>query len=210
MAEHAPEDERSWDALYEDKPRVWSGNPNPQLVAEAGSLQPGRALDLGCGEGADAVWLAGQGWQVTAVDISAVALDRAARHAADRGLTDEITWVHQDLTVWTPPQEYDLISGQFFHLPQEQRDAVIRTAAAAVRPGGTLLLVGHHPDDAHAQSGHRPHLERLFRPEEMIGCLVPSADVWRVDVSEARRRPFTAEDGTEVALVDSVFRATRT
>ncbi len=220
MSEHAFDpDEQSWDELYQGKPQVWSGAPNAQLVAEVSSLPAGTALDLGCGEGADAVWLAEQGWRVTAVDIAAAALKRAAAHAEDRGVSGAIVWLHQDLTTWVPVDEYDLVSAQFFHLPARERDEVIRKAAGAVRSGGTLLVVGHHPDDVHGQqhqsddphglAGLRPHGERLFRPEHVVGCLVPSADHWDIKVSEARTRPSTTADGTLLQRVDTVFRARR-
>lgn len=138
---------------------MWSGRPNPQLVAEAAELAPGRALDVGCGEGADAVWLAQRGWQVTAVDIADTALRRAAGHAAEAGadVADRITWTRADLREQPPAEgRYDLVSAQFMHLPGDTRRPLFARLAAAVTPGGTLLIVGHHPSDLRT-SAHRMH-----------------------------------------------------
>src|SRR5687768_15357895 len=103
-----------WDERYRSSDKVWSGNPNPRLVAVASELTPGTALDVGCGEGADAIWLAQRGWSVTGVDISAVALERAQNAAGSHA----ITWKQANILEWTPdPGDYDLISAQFMHLP---------------------------------------------------------------------------------------------
>jgi SAM-dependent methyltransferase len=135
-----------WDDRYGSSDRMWSGLPNVQLVAQASDLPPGAALDVGCGEGADAIWLAARGWHVTAVDISTVALDRGARQAAAQGIGG-ITWQQQDLLTWDPgPARYDLVSAQFFYLPRPAFEQMRARLAAAVRPGGTLLLVGHVAD----------------------------------------------------------------
>jgi SAM-dependent methyltransferase len=153
-----------WDDRYRSADRLWSGQPNPQLVAQTAGLTPGDALDVGCGEGADAIWLASQGWTVSAVDISAVALDRAAAHAADRGeeVARRIGWRQADLFSWDPgPQQFDLVSAQFMYLPETELKSLHRRLAAAVRPGGTLLIVLHHPDSLHAgphsHAGHGSH-----------------------------------------------------
>ena len=131
-----------WDARYGSAPAIWSGEPNPQLVAEVAELTPTTALDVGCGEGADAVWLAERGWQVTALDISRVALDRAAAHARAAGpeIAERITWQQADLTEGvTLTETYGLVSAQFMQLPPPQRDDLYRALAALVAGGGTLL-----------------------------------------------------------------------
>jgi SAM-dependent methyltransferase len=145
-----------WDARYRSADRLWSGQPNPQLVAQTAGLTPGDALDVGSGEGADSIWLASQGWTVTALDISAVALDRAAAHAAARGdeIARRISWRQADLLTWDPgSQQFDLVSAQFMYLPEADLLSLHRRLAAAVRPGGTLLIVLHHPDTMHAGPG---------------------------------------------------------
>jgi SAM-dependent methyltransferase len=126
-----------WNERYSSAPAIWSGRPNPQLVAEVAALPPGRALDVGCGEGADAIWLAELGWSVTAVDISTVALARAEEHARRAGddVAARITFQEADLTSWgPPPSSFDLISSQFVHVPSDRRTALNAALAAQARP----------------------------------------------------------------------------
>jgi SAM-dependent methyltransferase len=197
-----------WDERYRSRPRIWSGRPNPQLVAEASGLKPGVALDLGCGEGADALWLASRGWTVTAVDVSAVALERAAAHARDAGHERAIEWVQQDLAAWVPERQYELVSAQFLHstlLPWQQG---LRLAAAAVRTGGTLLIVGHHPEGLPTWGNHHSP-EQYFTAEDVASQLLIEEPEWRLDVLDSRRRSATGPDGEPAELTDAVLRATR-
>ena len=140
-----------WDDRYRSAGQLWSGQPNPVFAEQAADLPPGEALDAGCGEGADAIWLARRGWMVTAVDVSAVALERganaarAADEAAGGDIAGRITWRREDLRSWGPdPDTYDLVSAQFMHFPKADLEVMHRRLAAAVRPGGTLLMVAHH------------------------------------------------------------------
>ncbi|WP_030275640.1 FAD-dependent oxidoreductase [Streptomyces sp. NRRL B-24484] len=143
-----------WDSLYGERERIWSGRANGALVREVTGERPGRALDLGCGEGADAVWLAEQGWRVTAVDISAVALGRAAEHAREAGVAGRIEFRRADLAEAFPEGSWDLVCAQYLHSEVElPRDAILRRAAAAVAPGGTLLVVGHAGPPSWQQPG---------------------------------------------------------
>jgi SAM-dependent methyltransferase len=202
-------DESFWDERYRQHGSVWSRNPNPSLMAEAASLRPGSALDVGSGEGADSIWLARQGWRVTAVDISSVALARAAERAAeDATVAGRIVWVHHDLTAMPPPAgTFDLVSAQFMHLPLAQRTELYHRLAASVAPGGTFLIVGHHPDDL-ATGIRRPSQPGLlFTPEEIAAELDP--EEWQIDVCEARRRSVRDADGNSVTVTDSVLRAHR-
>ncbi|SDY52136.1 class I SAM-dependent methyltransferase [Herbiconiux ginsengi] len=135
-----------WEGRYREREQIWSGRPNRALVdvIESIGTAPGRALDLGSGEGADSIWLAEQEWQVTGVEISATAISRARVHASDRGVSDRITWQQADLAEWMPAAEYELVSACFLHSPVAfPREAVLRQAASAVAPGGHLLVVGH-------------------------------------------------------------------
>jgi 2-polyprenyl-3-methyl-5-hydroxy-6-metoxy-1,4-benzoquinol methylase len=127
------EAERFWEGHYHRRERVWSGRPNPVLVEVVGGLRPGTALDLGCGEGGDAIWLARQGWRVTAVDVSATALDRAAADAATAGIADRIDLRQHDLALAFPPGAFDLVSAKYLHSPIEfPRARVLQEAASAV------------------------------------------------------------------------------
>jgi SAM-dependent methyltransferase len=198
-----------WDERYRSSQRVWSGNPNPQLVAEVAGRPPGRALDVGCGEGADAIWLARTGWTVVAADISGVALERAAQHARDTDpdAAARIEWRQADLLARPPdPDSFDLVSAQFMQLPPGQRTRLFTALAAAVTGGGMLLVVGHHPSDL-ATGVPRPPLPELFYTPDEIAALLDGS--WRVAVSEARPRPATTPDGDEVTIHDTVLVAIR-
>jgi thioredoxin reductase/SAM-dependent methyltransferase len=198
---------QAWEARYSAKPEgVWSGNANAVLVAETADLTPGTALDVGCGEGADALWLAARGWQVTGTDISSVALGRAATHGKSQELAVE--WRNADLLAEPPtPSAFDLVTAHFMQLPTANRLVLYGHLAAAVIPGGTLLLVGHHPSDMHTTIG-RPHLQDMFfTPEQLVAELDPKA--WEVLVAEARPRQTNDPDGNEVTIRDTVLRARR-
>jgi len=198
-----------WDERYRSAQRVWSGNPNPQLVAEVAGRPPGRALDVGSGEGADAIWLAGQGWTVVAADISGVALERAARHARDTdpAAAARITWRQTDLLAEAPePDSFDLVSAQFMQLPPEPRAKLFTSLAAAVGSGGMLLIVGHHPSDLAVGVPRPPLPEVFYTPDEIAGLLGGS---WTVDVCVARPRGATTPEGAAVTVHDTVLVATR-
>lgn len=209
-----------WDERYSTKPKLWSGKPNPQLLREAGGLRPGKALDLGCGEGADAIWLAQQGWTVTAVDVSAVALERAATHekaALEREsvhaqgageIPSRIHWEQCDLEAWRPEGTYDLVSSQFLHSPQMAWQGPLRTAAAAVKPGGTLLIVGHHPDRLPPWGNHTKP-EMFYNPAQLVQELGLDSPEWQLEVSTTRERVVAGPDGQEAVIGDTVLRATR-
>jgi len=190
-----------WDERYGSADRIWSGRPNVQLVAQVADLPPGEALDVGSGEGADAIWLASRGWKVTAVDVSAVALDRAARAAEALGVT--ITWEQRDMLSWDPgAARFDLVSAQFMHLPLAAQESMHARLAAAVRPGGTLLIVGHLHSELHA------HIAPRFRRAEDIAASLDPAD-WQVLVATSFERQATGQDGEHVTITDSVLRAVR-
>lgn len=201
-------DSAFWDEHYGSAPALWSGRPNPVLVAEASDLPPGRAIDIGCGEGADALWLAQRGWSVLGVDVSQVALDRAAGPADEAGLGDRIVWEQRDLLTWSPePRSLDLVSAQFFHLPADLRPRVYDGLAAAVAPGGTFLVVAHHPSDLDTTMPRPPVEELFFTADELAARL--AEDEWEVQLAEARPRTAVDPDGREVAIVDTVLKARR-
>lgn len=200
---HAPDPDKTpaevWEERYAQADRVWSGRPNQAVVDVVGPLPAGRALDLGCGEGADAVWLAGRGWQVTGVDISPTAVARASAAAAARGL--EVAFRAADLATWQPERTYDLVTAAFLqsHVALE-RVAVLRRAAGAVAPGGHLLVVTHAappPWAAALEGGDFPG------PREQVAELA-LGEGWQAVLAEVRRRPATGPDGTEAELEDAV------
>jgi len=198
-----------WDEKYAASERVWSGRPNQRLVELVAELPPGAALDVGCGEGADAVWLAEHGWRVTGADVSAVALERAGRHAEEAGVADRTSWVHADLVAGVGlPGDQDLVTSMYMHVPEAHFDRIYGAIAAAVRPGGTLLVTGHHPEEASTDL-RNPHLNHLLFPPERVTRLL--GDGWRVEVAEARTREVHGHDhghGSAVAT-DTVVLARR-
>lgn len=202
-------DSAFWDERYRTAPALWSGRPNVQLVAETADLPPGTALEVGCGEGADATWLAARGWRVTGVDVSEVALRRAAEHARDLGaeVANRIDWLHADLTRDDPPATYDLVSSHFVQLPPPLRRPLHRALARATAPGGTLLVVAHHPVDVQAGVPRPPAPELFFTAEDVAAELDPAE--WTVEVAETRPRS-TVLEGTEYTIHDAVLRARRT
>ena len=196
-----------WDSRYASSERLFSGNPNAQLVTETEHLEPGTALDVGCGEGADARWLARRGWRVTGADVSDVALKRAAAQT-DPEIAVRITWKQVDLITWIPEHRYDLISAQFMHLPRAVREPAFARLAAAVAPGGTLLVVGHNFADL--TNGAHPHCDpdMSFTAGEIAATLDPKE--WIIhSKDEARPRRTTGADGLTVTVHDVVLRAQR-
>ncbi|MDP9868116.1 MULTISPECIES: class I SAM-dependent methyltransferase [Streptosporangium] len=208
MTDGTISEEEFWDARYGESDQIWSGNPNAVLVREITGLAPGRALDLGCGEGADAIWLARQGWRVTATDISRVALDRAARHATAAEVDGRIDWQRHDLGASFPAGDFDLVSAQFLHSRGDMpRERILRTAASAVAPGGVLLVVGHagHPSwehDSHPQM-------RLPTPKEVLEALDLPDGQWEVQLCEEHQRSQTGPDGQPATRTDSVLKVRR-
>ena len=203
-------DEAFWEDLYRARDAIWSGKPNTQLVAEVSDMLPGTALDVGCGEGADTLWLATRGWQVTAVDISPSALDRARSHAVRVGaeVAGRITWVHADLTSATAMlTSYDLVTAHFMHVPSAQRAHLYGKLARSVAPGGHLLIVGHHPSDVHVDHGHEDRSDLLFTTGQVASTLDP--DSWDVLVSEDRERTVADGEGGKRSLRDAVVHARR-
>jgi SAM-dependent methyltransferase len=191
-----------WEDRYSGPNRVWSGGPNAMLVREVADLPPGNALDLGCGEGGDAVWLAGRGWTVTAVDISHNALARTAEHAAGAGVADRITTERHDLAQSTPTGAFDLVSACFLQTPYEfDRAAALRRLAADVTPGGRMLIVDHAA--APPWSSHR---DAVFpTPQETLAGLALDPARWSAEVVEVRPRSATGPDGQPGELFDGVL-----
>ncbi|MDU0290945.1 class I SAM-dependent methyltransferase [Saccharothrix longispora] len=190
--------EQNWDDLYRERGRetgrAWTGKPNELLVREVGHLDPGTALDLGCGEGGDALWLAAQGWRVTGVDVSGVALARAAAAAAEAGVADLVDWQRHDLSRSFPDGEFDLVSAQFLHsqwAAEGERDGILARAAAAVAPGGVLLVVGHAGWPSFMAE---PPFEHHFPTNAEVLTSLDLGDGWVVEVDEAVEREVSHGD----------------
>lgn len=196
-----------WEDHYGQRPKVWSGKPNAVLVDEIADLPPGRALDLGCGEGGDAIWLASRGWTVTAVDVSQTATDRAAAAAETAGVADRVTWRRVDLGAELPAGPYDLVTAHFLQSPVElPRDRILRAAAYLVAPGGTVLVVDHAAAPPWASEHARHH---VFPTPEGTLAELGLDDGWEVATCETRERHAVGPDGQEGTLLDSVVRAAR-
>ncbi|HMQ38726.1 MAG TPA: FAD-dependent oxidoreductase [Micropruina sp.] len=192
-----------WEDRYAGSDRVWSGRPNHSVTRVARDLRAGTALELGCGEGADALWLAQQGWEVTAIDISPTAIRRATEAARAVGVPPErVRFVAADLAEWSDGQTYDLVTAGFLHSPVElDRTAALRRAAGRVRPGGHLLVVSH----AAAPPWADAHDHHFLTPSEEVDALGLDPASWQVLIAEVRGRPATGPDGREAVLDDSVI-----
>lgn len=188
-----------WDSRYADQEQLWSGQPNGALVAEVAGLTPGRVLDVGCGEGADAVWLAGRGWDVTALEVSGVALARAAGHAREAGVV--FRWVHAELVeAALAPASFDLVSAQYPALLRTPDAAAERALLAAVAPDGVLLLVHHAGmETRQVHDGDFDPADYVWPP--MVAALLN--DAWEVQLDEQRPR-ITPDGGAGAHPVDDV------
>jgi len=196
-------DAADWDLRYTEKQWLWSVEPNIFLVDEVGTLPPGRALDLACGEGRNAVWLAERGWDVIGVDFSKVALERAEELAKHRGV--EVEFVHADVTGYEPEEgSFDLVVLMYLHLPPEVRIGVWQRAARAVAPGGVLVLVGHDRENLTAGYSGPQSEEVLYTAE--------GAAAWLEDltvVSAGRVTRAVESDGEIHLALDCLVRAER-
>lgn len=190
----------AWNRRYAERELVWSAGPNRFLVEEASGLAPGRALDLACGEGRNALWLAEQGWQVTGVDYSDVAIEKGRRLARERGLTVQL--VCADLLAWEPDGEADLVCVLYLQLPADERRAVLAKAARAVAPGGTFLLVGHDLLNLTEGHGGPSDASVLVTPDDVADEL-PGLEV------ERAARVLRDVDGAERPAIDTLVRARR-
>jgi SAM-dependent methyltransferase len=221
--------EHTFDNEYWDQ--IWTGDraadmgssePSPHLVREVGDLAPGTALEAGCGAGAEAIWLAGRGWRVTAADIAPAALDRAAERAAEAGVTERVRWVQTDLSTWDPDERYDLVTTHYAHPAMPQLEFYDRLATW-VAPAGTLLIVGHLGHDADAD-GHQQGTAHAHEDNHGHASGGPPASAsataasitarldptqWEVVTAEESRRTMSRLGGDETTIDDVVVRATR-
>jgi SAM-dependent methyltransferase len=193
-----------WNRKHGEAGLLFGAEPNRFLVAEVEGLPPGRALDLACGAGRNAVWLAERGWTVTGVDFSDVALENGRGLAAERGV--EVDWVEADAVEWEPPAEaFDLVVVMYLQLPAAERRASLARAASAVAPGGTLLVVGHHVENLDGGYGGPKDVRVLIDPAVVAGEL----DGLEIEKAERVLRPVETDDG-EAQAIDALVRASRT
>jgi SAM-dependent methyltransferase len=189
-------DATDWDDRYRDTALVWSAGPNRFVAELVAGIAPGRAIDLAAGEGRNAIWLAEQGWDATAVDFSEVAIGKAREIAERRGVA--ITTEVADLTTYEPaPSAYDLVVIAYLQIPAAQLDPILRRAAAAVAPGGTFLLVNHDLANLDGGYGGPQHAAVLTTPEQVVAAIGDAVVVERAEVAE---RHVETADGDRVAL----------
>ncbi len=201
--------EHFWEQHYGAAERVWSGRANATLVDVVQELEPGTALDLGCGEGGDAVWLALRGWQVTGVDVSPTALRRAEEHVQEAGVADRVVFERHELGRTFPDGTYDLVSAAFLHSPVElPREDVMRSAVGAVAPGGRLVVLGHAGAPSWAAPEHRTDQRGAHAhfptPQEVLDALHLPPGAWSADRVELVARTATGPHGEAGHLDDSL------
>jgi len=192
-----------WNARYAGSELLWTAQPNRLLASEVAGLEPGRALDLACGEGRNAVWLAEQGWRTTGVDFSDVALAKAERLAASRGV--EVEWIVADVLEHEPdPGAFDLVAVLYLQLPHGELAQALHVASSALAPGGTLLVLGHDTTNLTDGYGGPRDAAVLFTPEDVVAELGDLA----IERAEKVRRTVALDDG-EATAVDAFVRARR-
>jgi SAM-dependent methyltransferase len=190
-------DSSAWDARYASASGlVWSAEPNRFVVESVSGLMPGAALDLAAGEGRNAVWLAEQGWRVTAVDFAPVAVERGRELAATRGVP--IEWRVADVTAYRPvPGSYELVLISYLHLPAPALAGVLDSARRALRPGGTLVVVGHDLANLRGGTGGPQDPAVLLTPEAVVDGLAGL----RIQRAETARRPVPTSDALDTVVV---------
>ncbi len=194
-------DSAAWDERYRGSELLWGAGPNRFLVDETADLLPGTALDVACGEGRNAIWLAERGWRVTGVDFSAVGLAKAAALGAQRRV--DVEWVEADVTQWVPPGTYDLVAVLYLQLPQELRRPLFGRLGSSVASGGTLLVVAHDRTNLGEGFGGPQDPAVLYGPDDVVADL---GGVLRVARAERVRRRIETPSG-EVEAIDLLVRA---
>ncbi len=203
-------DSTTWDKKYKDSELLWSADANIWVKDLTQDLPGGTALDIAAGEGRNALWLVAQGWEVTAVDFSVVALQRA-RALADEHLgrdAERLTTLEADVETWVPKaRSYDLVLVAYLHLPEQLRRSVMRAAAEAVASGGTLLVVGHDLENLGSGHGGPQNPEVLYRPSDIVADIEPAGLI--VDRSETAARSVTDGQGQPTEALDALVVARR-
>lgn len=198
-----------WDGVYAARPAATDPRPNVRLTETLADLPPGDVLDLGCGAGGDALWLARQGWRVTAVDVSSVAVERLTALAVSHGLDDRITAQRHDLRESFPDGAFDVVCAHYLHTPLDlDRATVLRRAAHALRPGGRLLVVDH--GSTAPWSWNQDPDVRYPTPREVAADIGLDPATWTVERADSPRRVTTGPDGRTAEVTDHVLIVRRT
>ena len=198
-------DRARWDRCYEGRELVWSAEPNRFLVAETATVMPGRVIDLACGEGRNAIWLAEHGWQAVGADFSEVGLHKARELATARGVTVE--WVAADLRDYRPDRRaFDLVLVFYLQVPAPERRPMLQAAAEAVAPGGRFLLVAHDSSNLQCGYGGPPDPAVLYAAHDVVTDI--DGRGLQIERAERVKRPVHTPDGQRVAL-DALVRARR-
>jgi len=203
-------DSSGWDERYRATELVWSAEPNVFVAEVTKQFPAGRALDLACGEGRNARWLASQGWEVTAVDFSAVAIEKARALAGGEGESGHVEWICADLVTWSPPEAaFDLVLFSYVHLPAPDLERVCARAADALAPGGHLLFVGHARRNLTEGSGGPQDPDLLYEPQD-VSSWIPEL---RIDRAEHVVRELAGGDashpGPVPVAIDTLVLATK-
>jgi len=187
-------DSAKWDERYSTSELIWTGRANQFVEANLADLEPGTAIDLGAGEGRNAVWLTSRGWTVTAVDFSQVGLDKAQQLASEHGV--DIVTVQADATTWQPDDPVDLVVLSYLQLPADQQRTVLEHAATWLAPGGTLFVIAHDRSNVDRGHGGPPSADVCYNVDDTVAAL----DGLDVTIAEVAERHVETDDGTKVAL----------
>ncbi len=194
-------EKEEWDRRYKENDLVWGWTPNELLVQEVNDLKPGRSLDMACGEGRNAIWLASIGWKSTGIDFSSEGIKKGKQMAAELGV--EVEWLEADLRKWEPPESaYDLIVSLYVHMMPDEIGRVHRNATTALAPGGTMIVIGHDLTNLTDGYGGPPFPDVLFTPERIAQDL----DQLVVEKAERAKRTIKTDDGEKTAI-DTLVRA---
>lgn len=193
-------DAAEWDSRYAGTELVWGSGPNRFVAAELSGLAPRSALDVACGEGRNAIWLATRGWQVVGVDFSAVAIERARQLAAAAGVTDRAGFAVADAVAGPlPPGPFDVVIVAYLQLRPPERRLALRNAAAVLAPGGRLVVVGHHSDNLAHGTGGPQDPSVLFAPDDVISDLAGLPGLV-VEKAQAAYRPVPTDEDERSAI----------
>jgi SAM-dependent methyltransferase len=189
-------DTERWDERYAGRDYLWDVGPNQFVERHCSELSPGTAIDLAAGEGRNAVWLAGLGWRVVAVDFSQVGLDKAGRLAADRDVADKVDLINADALTYEPAEPVDLVVVSYLQLSPEEQRTALEHAATWLRPGGIVLVIAHDRSNSDAGYGGPTEPDRCYTVDATVAAL----DGLEITTAEITKREVDTEEGPRTAL----------